>query len=72
MKKSFKLKELDCANCAAKMERVINKLECIKSCSISFMTEKITIEAEDEIFDTALAEAQKAISRVEKDCVIIK
>ena len=72
MKKSFKLKELDCANCAAKMERAVNKLASVKNCTVSFMTERITIEAEDELFDTVLEEAQKAISKIEKDCVIVK
>ncbi len=47
MKKVFKLENLDCANCAAKMERGINKVEGVASATVSFMTQKLTIEAED-------------------------
>ena len=46
MKKTFKLQDLDCANCAAKMETAISKIEGVKSASISFMAQKLTIEAE--------------------------
>lgn len=71
MKKKFNLENLDCAHCAAKMESAINKLEGV-TCSISFMAQKITIEADDDIFYNAVEEAQKIISSVDKDCIIIK
>ena len=48
MRKVFKLQELECANCAAKMEREISKLEGVTKATISFMTQKFTLEAEDE------------------------
>ena len=69
MKKSFKLENLDCANCAAKMEAAINKIDGV-SATISFMTQRLTIETTDEKFDECLDLAQKAISKVEPDCVI--
>ena len=71
MKKTFTLEELDCAHCAAKMEDAINKIDGVVSASISFMTQKLTIEAADEDFDKILKAAQKAIKKVEPDCRIV-
>ena len=51
MKKTFKLEDLDCANCAAKMEAAINKLDGVQKATVSFMTQKLTLEAEEERFD---------------------
>lgn len=72
MKKKFKLENLGCANCAAKMEADINKLEGVKEVTISFMTQKLTIEAEEELFDSVLEKAQKIISGYESDCRIVR
>ena len=71
MKKTFTLDEVDCANCAAKMERKINEIEGVIAASVSFMTQKLTIEAEEGDFDRILKEAQKAVSKIEPDCRII-
>jgi len=71
MKKTFRLEELDCANCAAKMERKIKKLKGVDSVEISFMAQKMTIEAADEVFDEVVEEAAKLISKVEPDCRLI-
>ena len=51
MKKIYKLEELDCANCAAKMEAAINKIEGVEKASVSFMTHKLIIEAEEARLD---------------------
>ena len=48
MKKSYKLQDLDCANCAAKMETAINKIDGVNKATVSFMTQKLTIDAADE------------------------
>ena len=69
MKKKFKLENLDCAHCAQKMEDEINKLEGVKA-SISFMAQKLTLEAEDDVFNEKVEQAQKAMATVEKDCII--
>ena len=45
MKKAFKLRDLDCANCAAKMEAAIQKISGVKSASVNFMAQKLTLEA---------------------------
>lgn len=71
MKKNFKLENLDCANCAAKMETAINKLDGITA-NISFMTSRLTLEADDAAFDAAVEAAQKAIKKVEPDCIIVR
>ena len=71
MKKTFELEELDCAHCAAKMEDAIRKLDGVISVNISFMTQKLTLEAADEDFDKVLKAAQKAIRRIEPDCRIV-
>lgn len=70
MKKKFKLTDLDCANCAAKMENVIRKIEGVSDASVSFMTQKMTIEADDARFDAIMEEVVKVCRKVEPDCVI--
>ena len=72
MKKKFELTEVDCANCAAKMEDAINKIDGVNEATINFMAQKLTIDADDERFDEILDEAQKSISKIEKGCEIIR
>ncbi len=71
MKKTFKLVDLDCANCARKMEDAIKKLDGVNSATVSFMTQKLTIDAEDDRFDAVVKEAVKCIRRVEPDCEVV-
>ncbi len=71
MKKKFKLQDLDCANCAAKMEDAIKKIPGVNDASVSFMTQKMTIEADDARFDDVVKEAVKACKKVEPDCEIV-
>ena len=70
MKKKFKLTDLDCATCAAKMENAIRKIEGVSDASVSFMTQKMTIEADDARFDAIMEEVVKVCRKVEPDCVI--
>ena len=70
MKKVFRLENLDCANCAAKMERGIQKISGVTYASVSFMTQKITIEAEDKTFDQVMDEVVRVCKKVEPDCII--
>lgn len=69
MKKTYKC-EVDCANCAAKMEDAIKKIEGVVSARVNFMTQKLSIEAADDIFDSVLDKAVKACKKVEPDCEI--
>ncbi len=71
MKKTFKLIDLDCANCAAKMENAIQKLDGVHDASVSFMTQKMTLDAEDERFDAIVQEVVKVCKKVEPDCEIV-
>lgn len=71
MKKVFEMEDLDCANCAAKMEDAIRKIEGVTYVSISFMAQRMTIEADDAKFDAIMKQAQKAVRKVEPDCRII-
>lgn len=71
MKKVFKLQDLDCAHCAAKMELAISKLEGVNSVSINFLMQKLTLDADDTVFDDVLKKAIKAIKKVEPDCSVV-
>lgn len=71
MKKTYALDELDCANCGLKMEDAIRKIEGVKSVNISFMMQKITLEADDANFERVLKEAVKVCKKVEPDCRIV-
>ena len=69
MKKVFKLKGLDCANCLAKMERKIGKLKGVKEVSTNFLTEKMIIEAEDNFMPEIEEAASKIVKRYEPQVV---
>lgn len=71
MKKVYKLEKLDCANCAAKIEAAIKKIEGVANASVSFMTQKLVIETEPEILDKVMAEVKKTMNKIEPDCEIV-
>ena len=71
MKKRFKLVDLDCANCAAKMEDAIKKVDGVKDATVSFVMQKMTVEADDARFDDIMKEIVKVFKRVEPDCEIV-
>ena len=71
MKKVFKLEDLDCANCAAKMERAVEKIDGVTSATVNFMSQKLNIEADDARFDDIMKEVVKTCKKVEPDCRII-
>ncbi len=70
MKKVFELEDLDCANCAAKMEEAIKKIDGVHDANVSFMTQKMTIEADDAEFDAIMKKVVKTCRKVEPDCEI--
>lgn len=72
IKKSYKMENLDCANCAAKMENQINKLEGVEKAVISFMTQRFTLECEEEKLEEILENAQKICESVDRDCKIVR
>ena len=69
MKKTYKLNDLDCANCAAKMEAAIKKLPGVTDATVSFLTQKMTIEADD--LDAIIKDVVKCIKKVEPDCEVV-
>lgn len=71
MKKKFKLQDLDCANCAAKMEDAIKKIPGVQDAVVSFMTQKMTIDAEDGKFDDIMEQVKAVCAKVEPDCKIL-
>ena len=70
MKKKFTLTELDCAACAAKMEDAVRKIPGVNSASVSFLTQKLTLDADDGRFDEILKQAECACKKVEPDCML--
>ena len=71
MKKKFKLEDLDCANCAAKMENAIKKINGVNDATVSFLAQKMTIDAVDEKFDDIMKEVVAVCAKVEPDCKIL-
>lgn len=71
MRKTFELEDLDCANCARKMQEAIAKMDGVKDVSVNYMAQKMVLEADDDVFDKVLKEAIKAIKKVEPDCTVI-
>ena len=72
MKKKFKLDSLDCAVCGAKMEDAIKKIPGVKDAAVSFLMQKLTLEADEAAFEQILDEAQRVCAKIEPDCKIIR
>ena len=71
MKKKFRIENLGCAHCAAKMESAIKKIDGVTDASINFIMQKLTIEADESSFDNAVNEAAKICSKIEPDCILV-
>ena len=69
MKKTYKI-EVDCANCAAKMEQAAAGVSGVANATVSFMTQKMVVEAPDEGFDALMKQVVKACRKIEPDCEI--
>jgi len=69
MKKTYKC-EVDCANCAAKMEEAVKKIDGVIDARVNFMTQKFMLSAEDDVYEEVLEKAIKACKKVEPDCEI--
>ena len=72
MRKSFKLDEIDCANCARKLQDELAKLDGVDAVSVNFMTQKLTLSAPDSIFDKVLDRVVKLTADLEPDCEILR
>lgn len=71
MKKVFKMIDLDCANCAAKMEKEIRKIDGVQDVNISFLAQKMTLEADDARFDEIAKLAAKACRKIDDECEVV-
>ena len=72
MKKRYLIEDLCCANCAAKMEEGIRKIDGVNSATINFLTQKLTLDAEDDRLEAILDEAERIIRKIEPDCVLVR
>jgi len=70
MKKSYRLEDLDCANCAAKLEKKLSDIENMDKVSVNFMTLKCVIEAADENMDKVIEKAMAVIKKETPDVTI--
>ncbi len=70
MKSRFKIKGLDCANCAAELERAIQKLDGVRSANISFMTQKMELEYDETRKEEIIQNVKKVIKKEEPDVTI--
>ena len=71
MKKAFRI-EVDCANCALKVEDAIRTVDGVNDVKVNFLTQRMTLDAADDRFDAVLKEAEKAGKKVEKDFRILR
>lgn len=67
MKKIVKLEGLCCANCAAKIEEGVKKVDGVKEVALSFMTQRLTLEVEDQKVDTVIEAARKIADKIEPE-----
>lgn len=72
MKNKFKIRGIDCANCALELERAIQKVEGVESASISFLAEKLVVECKDEKCEEVLKKVMDVIRKEEPEAVIEK
>ncbi|MBC8610763.1 cation transporter [Massiliimalia timonensis] len=70
MKKTIKLIDLDCAHCAAKIEKAVKKLDGVADASVNFLSQKMVLEADDARFDTIVSEAVQLIRKIEPDVTV--
>ena len=71
MKRKFNLEDLDCANCAAKMEEAIKKIDGVNNATVNFITQKMMVDADDDRFDAIMNEVVAVCKKVEPDCTIL-
>ena len=71
MKKVFDLTDLDCAHCAARMEDGIRRIKGVTDASVNFLAQKLTLEADDAIFEKVLKQAVKVCRKIEPDCTVV-
>ena len=71
MKKTYKMENLDCANCARKMEDAIRKLDGVDSATVNFLMQKLTLEADAERLPELVKQASDCCARIDRDCRVV-
>lgn len=71
MKKSYKVEELCCANCAAKIETAINKLPEVEQATLNFMTLRLTISSDTADWDKLMQDVVAIFAKIEPDSRVI-
>ena len=71
MKYTYRLENLECAHCAAKMEEGIRKLPGVESVNVNFLTQKLIINADSSIIDELMVSVKAIIAKVEPDCEVL-
>ena len=72
MRKSYRLDEIDCANCARKLQDELARVDGVDAVSVNFMTQKLTLSAADDRFDDVLGRVVALAAKIEPDCEIIR
>ena len=72
MRKTFKLDEIDCANCARRLQDELARVDGVDAVSVNFMTQKLTLSAADDRFDDVLGRVVALAAKIEPDCEIIR
>lgn len=70
MKKAFAIRELDCAHCAQEIEEATSKVPGVNKVRVNFLSERMTLDADDDKFDAVLAEIKKIVKTIEPDAVL--
>ncbi|MCM1404224.1 MAG: cation transporter [Prevotella sp.] len=71
MTKIFRLRDLDCPNCAAKMEQAVKKISAVNHATVNYLTQKMMIDAEEREFENVMQQVIKVCKKIEPDCKII-
>ena len=71
MKKSIKIEDLDCANCAAKLENAVAAIDGVQRVTVSFMAQKMILEAPDDKFDDILKQVVKTAKKVVPEATVV-
>lgn len=72
MKKLYVLEDLDCAHCAEKIEKAVAKLDGVKESKVTFLTQKLTVEVEEDKADALFSEIKKVVKKYEPDVTVIE
>ncbi|MDY3864445.1 MAG: cation transporter [Eubacteriales bacterium] len=71
MKKTFRLEGLDCANCAAKIEKKVKAMDGVKDATVSFFAQKLVLEADDGRFDEIARKVAEVVHHTDADCTMV-